>query len=194
MKIKREIKELAVDEITVLRKENQFEKRGYTFWKYNYENYYSKKNYDFYEFSKIDNSKQNYNEFYKTNFETNYMMLEKSYSLTIPIIMQQALGKDEALMLVELSRLSINFPVNKYGFFLTSSSVIQDDTSLSEYQQRKIAKNLENWGFIETRYFENPINVKFYRFNDDFTCREYQKWKGLAGKFKLDIGRQYKKI
>lgn len=194
MKIKRVYEDLEIEEIDKIRKEQQYKKRDYHFWKYNYDNYNKKNNYSIEEFSKIDNTKQNYNEYGKTNFETYYMMLDKSFSLTVPIIMQQALGKDEALMLIELSRLSFNFPVNKYGFFLVSADVIQDDTGLSEYQQRQIAKDLEEWGFIQTKVYKNPINAKFYKFNDEFTCNEYHKWKSIAGKFRLNIGRQYEKI
>lgn len=191
MKIKRDIAKLDSEEIIKLRKQYQYKKRNYNFWKYNYDNCHNKTDIEINEFSKTDNSKQNYNEYGLTNFETYYMMLEKSFSLTVPIIMQQAMGKDEALMLIELSRLSINFPVNKYGFFLVNAKTIEDDTGLSEYQQREIAKKLKKWGFIDMQIYKNPINAKFYKFNDDFTCKEYQNWKNLAGKFRLNIGKMY---
>jgi hypothetical protein len=133
-------------------------------WKYNYVAFNKNNQYNFENFCKEDGSFQNKNilsNYEKQSFNSVRLVLAKTFV--------QAFGSLEmALLLAEYSRLSLKFPINKYGFFRASYKTIQTDTGISEFLQRKHSKKLEELGYITTITFRKE-KTKFYKFNDNYT-------------------------
>ncbi len=190
--IKREIKTISSEDVENLKRKYAYKEYNYTYWKYDYEEYNPKNHYSLETFLEQEPTKRNYNSY--NNFETVYRFNNKDFFLHLPILACQALGTNEAVLLVEYARLSQNLPINKFGFFLTSSNEIKKDTGLTYTQQATANRNLEAWKFIFAKTFRNPINMRFVMFNDNFAKHEYLNWKSQRGKFNFDIGRQYNRI
>ena len=189
---KREIKILPPEEVEKLKSRYSYQEYNYNYWKYDYEEYNQKINYSLEMFLEQDPTKKNYNKY--SNFETVYKYNNSDFFLHLPILACQALGTNEAVLLVEYARLSKNLPVNKFGFFLTSSNEIEKDTGLTYTQQATANKNLEAWGYIVAKTFLNPNNMRFVRFNDDFAKKQYLNWKSQRGKYNFNIGRQHNRV
>lgn len=133
-------------------------------WNYDYVDFDKNYQYNFENFCKEDNSVQNKNiisNYEKQSFKSVRLVLAKTF-------VQAFDSLEMALLLAEYSRLSLKFPINKYGFFRASYKTIQTDTGISEYLQRKHSKKLEELGYITTITFRKE-KTKFYRFNDDYT-------------------------
>ncbi|MFA5603999.1 MAG: hypothetical protein WDA12_04055 [Bacilli bacterium] len=136
-----------------------------SYWNYQYANFSKNNQYNLQNFRVKDNSVQNKNPIDITNYE---MISYNSPRLTVPKVMIQAFGNLEmAMLLAEYSRLSMYKDVNKYGFYEVTYKEIQTDTGLTEYQQRKYSKKLEELGYIDIVAYTKEM-ARFYRFNDNF--------------------------
>ena len=138
-------------------------------WQYNYVDFKKEWQYNYQNFSIMDNSFQNKHPKGLTNYE---MQAFNSVRLVLAKTFVQAFDSLEmGLLLAEYSRLSLSFPINKYGFFKASYNTIEKDTGISENLQRKYSKILENLGYIDIVSFRKE-KKRFYRFNDDFTRKK----------------------
>lgn len=176
---------------------NTIPKGIYTRWKYDYipfdKNTTPTKEI-FKQFSFMSNEKKNYISTKMSNYENYHFKTEHSYSLKIPKLAIQALGIKNAMYLSEMSRLSMNYNINNYGYFEITRSRIFDDTGLSASMQRECEKDLEKIGFLDTYFFKNPYNRKFVKFNDDFAMKQFYCWKMHCNKHDYNIGLQYEHI
>lgn len=156
------------------------------YWKYDYEEYYPDNKYNIKDFEIKNDRLKNFNKSKKTNFELTSTYGKNSYYIAINKIMLKAIGIENALYLTEVSRLSMNLPVNKWGFFEATRTLIESDTGLSDYHQRKAEKFLVQNGFINFRGYKTCAtnkndksykNRNFIRFNDEFTTNEFKTWR-----------------
>ena len=151
-------------------------KNKYYDFKYKYDTYNKEYTYSFDNFNNCDGSRNNPSSI--TNYEKIAFNTER---LTVPKTFMQAIGTLEAVLLAELSRLSLYKPVNRYGFFCVSKEEIENDTGITAKQQDRLIPILENLGLIDTKSYTKQMR-KFYRFNDDKAVELY--WQMYRNTFK----------
>lgn len=151
----------------------------YVYWRYKYENYHEDYNYSLKEFKNVGEEYNNKNPKGLSNYE---QLAGDSKRLVLAKTMIQAFNSPEmALLLTEYARLSMNLPVNKYGFYCVAYSTIEKDIRLSEHKQRKLSNKLVELGYITIRSYNyensNVEYKRFYRFNDDFTRKKLEEFR-----------------